>query len=185
MRIAQPFKVGCARPKKISPEGTAESRVFYERSVSRPFGTCSSAKSRPNLERLGYSRISLREISTRALCRRVNCRKVEALMSAVLRQCRAALALLLLSTALPVLSAAPAETNSWLANWRATNHFWRGVHLSAHNDKQAATLIEQFHHLAAAGVNVVILEVDYGFEFQAHPELRSTGYITRSRAREL
>src|SRR5947209_18912071 len=62
MTIAQPFKVGCACPKQISPEGTAESRVLYESSVSRPFGTYRGIHMIPNLERLGYSRTSLREI---------------------------------------------------------------------------------------------------------------------------
>ena len=51
-------------------------------------------------------------------------------------------------------SATPEETNSWLANWRGTNHFWRGVHLSAHNDKQAVDLIEQFQRLAGANYQV-------------------------------
>src|SRR5438309_8217653 len=56
MSIAQPFKVGCERPRKVSPEGTAESQVFYRRNVSRPFGTYTIAKSRPNLKRVGYTR---------------------------------------------------------------------------------------------------------------------------------
>jgi Glycosyl hydrolase family 20, catalytic domain len=62
---------------------------------------------------------------------------------------------------------------------------WRGVHLSAQSDRDAAALIEQLPKLAADGVNVLVLEVDYSFDFQSHPELRPEQYITKARAREL
>src|SRR5689334_8394038 len=70
MTIAQPFKVEYAHEEQTSPEGTAES-LTYERkqngTFSRPFGTKSSSRCVPNLERLGYSQSSLRDGVLRAL----------------------------------------------------------------------------------------------------------------------
>lgn len=69
--------------------------------------------------------------------------------------------------------------------WRETNPVWRGVHLSAHNDEQAAALATELPRLKAVGVNVVIVEVNYSFEFQSHPELRPGRFMTRAGARQL
>src|SRR5437868_1094231 len=73
----------------------------------------------------------------------------------------------------------------WLASWRAGNPVWRGVHLSVESDAQADALIGQLPQLAALGVNVIVTEVDYGFEFQSHPELRSGRFLSRDHARKL
>ncbi len=62
---------------------------------------------------------------------------------------------------------------------------WRGVHLMLGSDSQAATLQEQMPKLAAVGVNALILETDYSFEFKSHPELSSPGCVTRARAHAL
>ena len=61
----------------------------------------------------------------------------------------------------------------------------RGVHLLLGSDSQAAALQEQLPRLAAAGVNTLILETDYNFEFKSHPELSSPGCVTQARAHEL
>jgi hypothetical protein len=81
-------------------------------------------------------------------------------------------------------SPATAETD-WLRNWRATNTAWRGVHLSARKDADLDALQAELPQLAAVGVNAVVLEVDYNFDFRSHPELCSKPGITRARAREL
>jgi hypothetical protein len=65
------------------------------------------------------------------------------------------------------------EKQAWLKAWPSSNPVWRGVHRSAQNQEQAQALIESLPKLAAVGVNVVVVEVDYGFEFQSHPEARS------------
>jgi len=62
---------------------------------------------------------------------------------------------------------------------------WRGVHLMLGSDKQADVLIEQLPKLSADGVNVIIAEVDYNFDFQSHPELRPSQYVTRAGAQRL
>ena len=77
------------------------------------------------------------------------------------------------------------QQSDWLRTWKAANSTWRGVHMIVQTDEQAASLIETLPKLAAVGVNVVVIEVNYGFEFQSHPEVRSSHYITRTRAREL
>jgi len=72
---------------------------------------------------------------------------------------------------------------------------WRGVHFFSPG-KQGLPLLQRaiVEELAPIGVNTVILEVNYGFEFQSHPELRwegavsdspDEGAISKAEAREL
>ncbi len=50
---------------------------------------------------------------------------------------------------------------------------WRALHLlNYESDKDLETLGGQVPKLAAMGLNVLILEVDYGFRFKAYPKLR-------------
>ena len=50
---------------------------------------------------------------------------------------------------------------------------WHALHvISYRTDEQLAKLEKQLPQLAELGVNCLILEVNYGFEFQSHPELR-------------
>lgn len=50
---------------------------------------------------------------------------------------------------------------------------WHGLHLLSHqNDEDLAMLCEYVPQLAEMGINVLILEVDYHFQFESHPELR-------------
>ena len=74
---------------------------------------------------------------------------------------------------------------SWVKSWEAANPVWRGVHLSAHSDEQAMQLAGQIPRLADAGVNLVVLEVDYDFDFRSHPKLRAGQFITRAAAGDL
>ncbi len=62
---------------------------------------------------------------------------------------------------------------------------WVALHLlHFQNDADLATIEAQLPDLAARGVNVLVLEVDYGFEFRSHPELRiSEKPITRAGAK--
>ena len=62
---------------------------------------------------------------------------------------------------------------------------WRGVHLWLDRESAAQELIATLPRLAAAGANLVIIEVNYSFEFQAHPELRQKNFITRATAHQL
>ena len=62
---------------------------------------------------------------------------------------------------------------------------WVAVHLLHYeSDADLEALEQQLPELAARGVNVLVLEVNYAFEFRSHPELRlSEKPITRRGAR--
>ncbi len=63
---------------------------------------------------------------------------------------------------------------------------WRGVHMFSPSPgglpvfKRAVAEV-----LAPLGVNVLVVEVNYKFDFQSHPELRAPGAISKVHAREL
>lgn len=94
-------------------------------------------------------------------------------------------ALFVLGTGCRSSAPAPDARTVRLDTWRANNPIWRGVHLSAHSDAQVGQLLEALPQLKAAGVNVLVLEVDYDFEFQSHPEARGGEFISAARAHEL
>jgi hypothetical protein len=62
---------------------------------------------------------------------------------------------------------------------------WRAVHLLGYDsDQELAELGELISKLDSIGLNVIILEVDYHFDFQSHPELRQGAQpITKQAAR--
>lgn len=62
---------------------------------------------------------------------------------------------------------------------------WRGVHLWLDRESSAQQLIQTLPRLAAVGANVVVIEVNYSFEFSSHPELRQQQFITRRTAHQL
>jgi hypothetical protein len=64
---------------------------------------------------------------------------------------------------------------------------WRVVHLLDYNSDSALDALGQsVESLAKQGINVIILEVDYNFAFQSHPQLRrGKDPITRDGARRL
>jgi len=74
---------------------------------------------------------------------------------------------------------------SSLAIGGTTNEAWRGVHLWLDNDPDARTLVQTLPALAAAGANTVVVEVNYSFEFQTHPELRNPKFVTAISAHTL
>jgi hypothetical protein len=73
----------------------------------------------------------------------------------------------------------PAEARKWAP--------WCGLHVIVFkNDKDLDILGGQVPRLAALGVNVIILEVNYNFAFQSYPELRAgQSVITRAGADRL
>lgn len=83
------------------------------------------------------------------------------------------------------IGAGQSKSEAWVKAWKAANPAWRGVHLAVQSGEQAESLKGILPKLAEAGVNVVVAEVDYSFEFQSHQEVRSKQFITRSKAQEL
>jgi len=61
---------------------------------------------------------------------------------------------------------------------------WRGVHILVDSDKRLATFEAGLPQFALLGINVVVVEVNYHFEFQSHPELRDKPYVTKAKAQE-
>jgi len=63
---------------------------------------------------------------------------------------------------------------------------WRAVHLLDYNsDADLDALGQNLERLVEMGINVVILEVDYGFAFKSYPMLRrGSNPITREGARK-
>ncbi len=62
---------------------------------------------------------------------------------------------------------------------------WLGVHAIAGTDDAARELIDEVPELAKVGVNVLIIEVGFGFEFKKHPELRAPAFVTAKTAAKL
>ncbi len=78
-------------------------------------------------------------------------------------------------------SAAVADRN---VRPKAGEH-WRAVHKMVSGNKSLDILEKQLPALAGLGVNVLICEVDYRFDFKSHPELKAhAGAITKARARK-
>ena len=62
---------------------------------------------------------------------------------------------------------------------------WMGVHVGMSNDKQAAALTEVVGPLAGLGINAIVTEINYGFAFQSHPELRGPNPCTNEQIGKL
>ena len=101
---------------------------------------------------------------------------------------RIALPLLLILWATCQSSAASSSNEvqgAWAKAWQTSNPVWRGVHLGLHNDQQVEALIEQLPKLSKLGANVLVVEVNYSFDYQSHPEIRPQQFLTKARAKEL
>jgi len=60
---------------------------------------------------------------------------------------------------------------------------WIGLHLLNYGtDSALQQIATQLPALAARGVNMLFLEVDYSYDFKSHPELRMKKFITREGA---
>lgn len=66
------------------------------------------------------------------------------------------------------------------------SRYWHAVHLINYNsDKDLKKLEKKLPAMARMGINVIILEVDYHFAFQSHPELsQGPDPITKTGARK-
>jgi Glycosyl hydrolase family 20, catalytic domain len=61
---------------------------------------------------------------------------------------------------------------------------WCGVHVPVFSNDELNELETKLPKLAALGVNTLVVQVDYHFDFQSHPELRDEPFITKAKARE-
>ena len=63
--------------------------------------------------------------------------------------------------------------------------YWRGIHLFVQTDEAVDGLAEEMPNLVKIGVNTIVLEVNYSFDFKSRPELRNPKGVTRERAKSL
>lgn len=66
-----------------------------------------------------------------------------------------------------------------------SNEPWRGVHLSIGNQRAVDQLIGVVERLAEMGVNVIVGEINYGYEYQSHPELRQRNAVSAEQIKRL
>src|SRR5262245_35088569 len=80
------------------------------------------------------------------------------------------------------LSKAASTSGDWLQRWRTENKLWRGVHVMLGSTNAASDLLAELPELAALGVNALVLEINYSFAFESHPELRNPSALTKEQA---
>ena len=82
---------------------------------------------------------------------------------------------------LAVLSSAAASSSPS----RKDHDPWLGVHILMTTGNKAQQLTKAVKGLAEAGINTIVAEVNYGYEYQSHPELRTGNPITAKQAEML
>ena len=66
------------------------------------------------------------------------------------------------------------------------DEYWCALHLLNYNtDEALGKLGEKIPSLAEMDFNVLVLEIDYHFEFESHPELRMKNKITKEGVKSL
>jgi rubredoxin len=81
----------------------------------------------------------------------------------------------------------PAESSgkAWLEAWQKKNPTWRALHLIGPQPQRLDVTSELItEKLAPMGINVLILEVNYGFQYKSHAELECRG-LTKEHARQI
>jgi hypothetical protein len=62
---------------------------------------------------------------------------------------------------------------------------WFGFHVMVESKADARGLIAEIPPLAGLGVNLIIAEIDYNYEYVSHPELRSEDPVSRETVKEM
>lgn len=60
-----------------------------------------------------------------------------------------------------------------------------GLHVLVESRQAAGELIEEIPRLAARGVNLLVVEIDYNYEYQSHPELQGPDPVSRSQVKRM
>jgi hypothetical protein len=63
--------------------------------------------------------------------------------------------------------------------------FWLGLHVLIENKPAAEALLTELPALADIGVNLLIYEVDYNYEYTSHPELRGEDPVSRETVKKV
>lgn len=64
-------------------------------------------------------------------------------------------------------------------------HPWLGIHLLMTRGDTTEQLTDTVKDLAQLGVNTIVAEIDYGYEYQSHPNLRSPNASSKEQLKEL
>ena len=62
---------------------------------------------------------------------------------------------------------------------------WLGVHILMTTQDKTVQLTEVVSKLAEVGINVIVTEINYGYEYQSHPELRTDNPSTKEQIKKL
>ncbi len=62
---------------------------------------------------------------------------------------------------------------------------WLGVHVGMGSQNATAGLTEVVPRLAQLGINAIVAEINYGYEYQSHPELRSDNFSNKEQIGKL
>jgi hypothetical protein len=62
---------------------------------------------------------------------------------------------------------------------------WLGIHILMTTSDQTEQLTDAVKDLGQLGVNTIVAEINYGYEYQSHPNLRSTNASSREQLKEL
>jgi lysophospholipase L1-like esterase len=62
---------------------------------------------------------------------------------------------------------------------------WLGIHLYATSNDKIEQLTEAVEGIAQLGINALVVEVNYGYEYQSHPELRSPNATNKEHIKKL
>ena len=62
---------------------------------------------------------------------------------------------------------------------------WLGIHFLMTKSDTTEQLTDAVKDLAQLGVNTIVAEIDYGYEYQSHPNLRSPNASSREQLKEL
>jgi len=66
-----------------------------------------------------------------------------------------------------------------------TQPLWFGLHVIIDGNPAAEALIAELPALAKAGINLLIYEVDYNYEYVSHPELRGDDPVSRETVKKV
>ncbi len=87
--------------------------------------------------------------------------------------------------ALVVAASIPGLSAAWIDGWRLQNPIWRGAHVLVRNPAFVRDLEASLPALTNAGLNVLVVQIDYGLAFDQHPEVRGTGFLSKAEAHHL
>jgi len=63
--------------------------------------------------------------------------------------------------------------------------YWRGVHVGISSGKAVEQLTAVVGTLARGGINVIVGEINYGYQYQSHPELRAGNACSSEQIKKL